>query len=326
MGESNILVKFRRAVSDPARIPHYLMSNFKMNQQYVQERNFGKLIGGLTGGLTGWNVYIALLKRILPENKILKRIHTNKMLLDLSDPGISRDLIMYNTREHYSTQVFRKELREMQESIDDDVTILELGANVGYYALQEADILGESADIHAFEPSPDNFDKLQTNIHLNKYGDRITTQNMAVGSEATDVELQIANQSNLHKVVSEASEKTVTIPGTTVEDYLDNNNIESTDVNVIRMDVQGFEAEIYKRMRTVVRDSEDLLMFIEIHGGIEKDDMKRMVDDFNKYDIEIVSAKTADGVQTWYEYDSKVSRFEDLFDIPHSVELIMRKS
>lgn len=311
-------------MADPSRIPHYLKSNLIMTSRYIREGKFGHLLGSFSGGVSGWNAYVATLRQFLPNDNIIIEIHGNEMIISLSDPGISRELLMYGTREHYSAKVLRDELREMKSEVDGPLTVLELGANIGYYVLQEANILSNEGEIHAFEPAPGNFKQLQRNVGLNGF-DNVTEQNMAVGSESSDIHLKLSESSNQHKVVPEADEDTVTIPGTTVEEYLEQQEVNAADVNLIRMDVQGHETEIYKGMRDVLKEAGPLLLFIEFHAHLNEEDLDEMIADLQANNFEIVSALTASGAQTWYEYEADIDSLGDLQGISDSVEMILRK-
>ena len=49
-------------------------------------------------------------------------------------------------------------------------TVLDLGANIGYYAIMEAKV-GSSGKIYAIEPDPRNIEILIKNLKLNKIND-----------------------------------------------------------------------------------------------------------------------------------------------------------
>lgn len=82
------------------------------------------------------------------------------MELNLHDRGLSKELCLYGTREPYTTNL-------MSTIIKDDDIIIDIGANIGYYALLESK-LAPDGSVYAIEPVCENFDYLKTNVDLNK--------------------------------------------------------------------------------------------------------------------------------------------------------------
>ena len=71
---------------------------------------------------------------------VVKDIQGSKMLLNLNDAGISRELYFTGVHEPESTTQYKKELRP-------GMTTFELGANIGYYALIGARAIGDTGRI-----------------------------------------------------------------------------------------------------------------------------------------------------------------------------------
>ena len=49
------------------------------------------------------------------------------------------------------------------------MTVPDLGANIGYYALMELSLIGPAGTLIAVEPSPANVEFLKRNLALNDY-------------------------------------------------------------------------------------------------------------------------------------------------------------
>jgi len=75
------------------------------------------------------------------------------MYVDLKDKGISKELYVHKTREHFSTEFLQKFVKE------EDI-VIDIGANIGYYALMEAQ-LANKGKVYAIEPIPTNVDLLK---------------------------------------------------------------------------------------------------------------------------------------------------------------------
>lgn len=99
----------------------------------------------------------AQFRRMNLSEPVVSDILGQRMLLDPNSPGLDRDLLLDGIREPIATGHIMRILRP------DDV-VLEVGANVGYYALIEARLCRK---IYAAEPHPENFRRLNENIALN---------------------------------------------------------------------------------------------------------------------------------------------------------------
>jgi len=67
------------------------------------------------------------------ERYVVREINGSQMYLDMTDIGLSCDLMIDGLREAYILETIKKELSEGDFVID-------IGANIGYYALLEATI------------------------------------------------------------------------------------------------------------------------------------------------------------------------------------------
>ena len=49
---------------------------------------------------------------------------------------------------------------------------VDVGANIGYFSVLAACLVGEGGQVFAFEPDPDNFRLLRDNVALNGFSSR----------------------------------------------------------------------------------------------------------------------------------------------------------
>ena len=76
-------------------------------------------------------------------------------------PGIYPDCAMlYGVFEIKTVQLMRSLLKQGD-------TVIDVGANVGWFSLLTAKIVGPSGKVHAFEPLPQNQRRLQANMDKN---------------------------------------------------------------------------------------------------------------------------------------------------------------
>ena len=107
------------------------------------------------------------LKRIvrkitLPHDEGPFEVLGSKMWIDPSSPS-AIDMI-YGTYESDTVQVFR-------ELVQPGMTVVDVGAHVGFYTLLAARLVGTNGRVYAFEPNPEVYNILVRNIQINGYQD-----------------------------------------------------------------------------------------------------------------------------------------------------------
>ena len=106
----------------------------------------------------GLNYYAR--KYVLRRRHLVRKIHDYKLLLDLRDPGLSRDVAIRGSREEQLKYI-------IDRVVGPGDVVLDVGANIGYYAIMLAKRVGSSGKVYAMEPEPHNLELLQRNIDLN---------------------------------------------------------------------------------------------------------------------------------------------------------------
>ncbi len=195
----------------------------------------------------------------LSRSILVKDIQGSKMRLNLKDEGISKDLALDGIREPESTQEVKRMLKE------GDV-VIEVGANIGYYALIESRLVGEKGRIYAVEPSPYNVDNLKRNIKLNNIKN-IEVFELAIGDKDGVAELNVSPHSNLNSLIRQDNKKIIEAIKVKVM-ALDNFLKDKKLPDFLRMDVEGYEASILKGMGKLLRSKHPMDLFIEIHPHI----------------------------------------------------------
>jgi FkbM family methyltransferase len=192
-------------------------------------------------------------RRMDLDGKVVRSILGSKMQLDANAPGIDRDLLLDGIREPIATGHLLGILRP------DDV-VLEVGANIGYYALIEARICKK---IYAAEPHPGNFERLNGNVALNNFAN-IETFNVAFGAENKKLYLECSALSNWHSCrgTDAHSPNTVAVDGWRIDSFLEGRE----KPTLIKMDVEGYELEVLRGARQTLHSIRHL--FLELHGAI----------------------------------------------------------
>ncbi len=197
------------------------------------------------------------------DSLIIKKIQGSYMLLNLADEGISKELLLTGVHEKNSTLFFKN-------SIQKGMHVLDIGANIGYYALIASRIIGKTGRIYAFEPSPFNFNILKINMLLNDKASIFDLHNAAIGSKDSVGTFYIYSKRNMSSFVKRKEEKGVKIIGSVdVKVIKLDSFVKNKKIDYLRMDVEGYEAEILKGMKKLLsRKDKPKGMFIEIHSEL----------------------------------------------------------
>ena len=213
------------------------------------------------------NLHYQLLKWKQPKGYYLKNVQGSKMYLAINDPGVSRDLIIRGMREREETRMIQKILRK-------GMIVIDIGANIGYYAMIEASLVTESGQVYAIEPEPRNFELLQQNIKLNNYH-HVDAFQAGIGDKTGFAKLYVSEHSNLHNLLRPLHEKNddsaIDVNVYRLDDFLRKNNIIPSNINFIRMDIEGYEVNAIAGMQETLRAAKRLNLFIEFHPGYIED-------------------------------------------------------
>lgn len=203
------------------------------------------------------NIKFYFLKK--KNNTYLKEVQGSKMLLDLSDKGISKDLALDGIREPESTKI-------IPEMVKQGNIIIEIGANIGYYAFIESRLVGQEGKIYAIEPSPSNFAKLVKNIKLNNYKN-IECFQIGIGDRKTKAKMYVSTHSNLNSLFYQKNRpilRTIKINILSLDEFLK----DKSNPDFIRMDVEGYEYFILQGMKNTLKSKHPMKIFIELHPHI----------------------------------------------------------
>ena len=200
--------------------------------QILKHRGVIALISALKG------IFVSALGRLLGWRFVKRKIYDYSMWLDLHDRGISRGLLLFGNRELDHREMLRR-------IVDPGMTIYDVGANIGYYAIMESKLVGNNGRIIAIEPSPDNVTLLQKNLSLNSINN-VEVITGAVSDRIGKASFHLSHQSNLntfHAVGSglkHLSGQSIDVETQTISAL--SNSFGPPDL--IRMDVEGHEVAV----------------------------------------------------------------------------------
>src|SRR4030065_750731 len=190
-----------------------------------------------------------------PSGIVLIDVQGSKMYVNARDVGVAPFLLEWGFYEKYETELFKRLVKK-------GMVVVDIGANIGYYTLLAAHLVGDEGKVFAFEPDPYNYNLLCKNIEVNGYRNVIPVRK-AVFSKSGETKLFL-DKSNLggHSLSEANVDKgaSITVEVTSLDDYFKNKDCE---IDVIKMDVQGSEMDVLEGMTNTINRNDDLKIITE---------------------------------------------------------------
>jgi FkbM family methyltransferase len=196
-------------------------------------------------------------KRLRRQSIVCEHALGYRIRLEFSD--LSASHIYFNRYEPEETE-------KIVKLVGPGMTVLDVGANIGYFTLLLAGRVGPSGRVHAFEPNPVLHNKLRENAALNpEYADgRIAFHREALGSYEGEAEffcpiaghegvggLRNTNRAPLSAVIR--------VPVQMLDAFVANEGI--TRLDFIKMDIEGGELDALRGAERTLRNLHPKLLF-----------------------------------------------------------------
>ena len=140
--------------------------------------------------------------------------------------------------------------------------VVDVGANVGLYTALSGILIGPSGKVFSFEPDPESFGFLQQTVLINNLKN-VHLVNAAVSKSAGKALLYTSSQNRGDNRLYDCKESdgSVEVDTLCLDDYLDFMKI--TEVDVIKIDVQGYEGHVIESLERTISRSPKLKMLME---------------------------------------------------------------
>ena len=229
--------------------------------------------------------------------------HDNGFVYDVCDQLMYQnvtDLIDYSgasweglTRDPHGETAF------IVNEIKQGNTVIDIGANIGFYTLLLAKLVGPHGAVIAFEPGPVSFSLLKVNTILNGIKN-VTLLNKSV-TASSGIEYYYSNQtaesgSTTTRTTPEFGHprERIEVEAVSLDDYFRDND---TKIDYIKMDVEGGEYNALKGMQNLLAQNPGIRLTIEyapylpLWGGVELQEFLDFIraQDFKIYDLTLSS-------------------------------------
>ena len=181
------------------------------------------------------------------KGRIVQRLRDQKGYVAAPCDGV---VFRLNLEEHFEKAIYfnlyeRKDWAAIRPLIPVGGTCIDVGANIGFYALRFARIVGPFGHVYAFEPDPVAFSRLVMHRESNGFDGVLECYRTALSNEQGEATLYRflpnAGWSSLHRF-ADLDTCAEVVPTQTLDDFLEKRRIDQVDV--LKLDAEAHEPEI----------------------------------------------------------------------------------
>jgi FkbM family methyltransferase len=142
----------------------------------------------------------------------------------------------------------------LKKTLKPGMTVLDLGANIGYFSAIAAALVGEKGEVHAFEPMPENLARLRKNLQPFPWA---TAHPYAVANVSGEVPIHYsAKEAGWASIHSEHDLRdlpcTSAVSAIRLDDWLQSRPMNRIDF--IKLDIEGSELDALESARRILSD------------------------------------------------------------------------
>jgi FkbM family methyltransferase len=193
----------------------------------------------------------------LGHNWALTQLSTGlPFFVNTDDRGIGPWIILGGTWENFVDDILCAYVRP-------GMTILDVGANMGYYTVKLGVLIGPTGQLHAFEPNPELVPFLTENISINGLSGTCTPYAVAAGA-TTGISSLGFDYSNMGggalDVKPGQRNRSVDVSIHAIDELLP--HVEKADL--IKIDAEGYEPLVLKGAARLIQRSPDCAFLLEV--------------------------------------------------------------
>jgi FkbM family methyltransferase len=159
----------------------------------------------------------------------------------------------------FKAYVDRAERKLLRKVLFTGAVVVDAGANIGVYSQFLSRCVGPTGVVHSFEPSPENFRRLKS---ATRKLANVRLSHAALGERSGRSTLYLSSKLNVdHRtyLAERESRDTVSIDMLALDDYFK----PGERVDLVKMDIQGYELHALRGANRVLADNPDAKLLFE---------------------------------------------------------------
>jgi FkbM family methyltransferase len=145
--------------------------------------------------------------------------------------------------------------------VSDEGTMIDIGANFGYFPLYLACRPGFVGAIYAFEPSTRGFTDLQELVSKSGLSERIHIHKLALGESSGEVNLLLSKSDGLSTTMTSMANRLERVLGQETVGLRRLDEFALRSVDLIKIDVEGAETQVITGAIHTIRAAESIVVF-----------------------------------------------------------------
>ena len=181
-------------------------------------------------------------------------------------------------------------INTLLENVRSDSIVLDVGANIGYMTLHLSQKCLDG-HVYSFEPVRSLYEQLQTNVEINNFENNCTLLNIALGNvdEAGTV---LKNTKNMGMSSIVRSEKVSSENENIIIKKLDSIDLNVENIDLIKVDVEGFEYEFLKGAEKTIKNHMPILVIEYSPALLSSDEQHDLVEFLYKMGYKIYDVRS----------------------------------
>ena len=223
----------------------------------------------------------------LGDDQLLCRVLGRyKMMVDARDAGVSPHLLLDGYWEMWLTEALAGTVRR-------GMTVVDIGANLGYFTLLMADLVGASGKVHAFEPNARLTRHLRQSVTLNGFDGRVTVHEQALADAEAMARLVVPADEPKNGYLLPWAQGDAEAPLHTrrFDSYPD-----LLAADVVKIDADTSEQRIWQGMDALLQQGRPLTVFLEFAAD-RYANAAAFVDDILQHGFRLAHLTLDDGIQ-----------------------------
>lgn len=186
----------------------------------------------------------------LHEPALVELPHFN-MYIRRSDTFIGGAIFRTHTYEPHVT-------REIETVLRPGMNFVDIGANMGFFTLMAASLVGAAGRVFAFEPNPDNCDLIRKSMTPNGFENIQIFQNAVAEARQTFAfSVDASNGRILHESQINSNQANYTVEAVTLDESLP----DLPHLDLIKMDIEGAEPRAWQGMTKTIQKHRPIIIF-----------------------------------------------------------------
>ena len=168
-----------------------------------------------------------------------------KIIVNTKDLSLTPHILVEGNWEDWISNFFINNIKL-------NMTVFDIGANIGWYTLLSGDLVGNRGKVYAFEAEPNTYKLLHSSLDINGFFDRVVAENLGVMEKSGQLEFYSykyhQGSSTFYKSELTGQYKddvtTIVVETVSLDEYCTKNAINK--IHFLKIDAEGAEPQIIK--------------------------------------------------------------------------------